>query len=112
MAVTNPLTDSVGQRCGVAKCLGDNNGGTLYFAYRTSGPYGTSDGNLIRSTVTWSASNSQAWHYYLITDLQPETTYYWGATAGSDITSVAGQFTTTAEPATNTGNTKLPGIEF
>lgn len=101
MPLTLPADDSIGQQCAVLKVTGDNTGGTLYFAVRTTGPYAAGDGAIIRSgsgaVAAYQQSNTTGRGYQLVTGLAPDTQHYWGAVldAGNALT---GQFITAAEP--------------
>ena len=102
-------TDSIGQQCAVMKALGNEAGGQMHFVVRTSGPYGVSDCDLIRSgseeVVFWASVANMARQQVLVTDLAPATTYYWGATFDTGSASTAGQFTTQQLPADEQGLT-------
>lgn len=107
-------TDSIGQRCAVMKALGNESGGQMHFVVRTSGPYGVSDGELIRSgseaVVFWASVANMARQQVLVTELEPATTYYWGATFDTGDASTPGQFTTQQLPADEQGLT-LEGVQ-
>ena len=101
-------TDSIGQHCAVMKTVGDDAGGNMHFAIRRSGPYGISDGQLIRDGTgadqTFIVANAIR-QYVLVKDLLSSTNYYWGATFDAGAASTAAQFTTKAEPTLDTGLT-------
>lgn len=99
-------TDSIGQHCAVLKATGSDSGGDMHFAVRTSGPYGVSDGSVIRAgtgaVFTQSVANA-ARQYVLVCDLESNTTYYWGAAFDAGAESTPGQFTTKPTPADENG---------
>ena len=102
-------TDSIGQRCAVMKALGNETGGQMHFVVRTSGPYGVSDGALIRSgseeVTFWISVANMARQSVLVTGLEPATDYYWGAAFDTGSNSTPGQFTTQPLPADEQGLT-------
>ena len=51
LPITSVGTDSIGQHCAVMKAVGNDAGGSLHFAARTSGPYSQGDGAIFRSGV-------------------------------------------------------------
>lgn len=111
MPLSDSATDSIGQRCAVMKCYGDTAGGSAHFAYRTSGPFGSSDGATIRSTASALLANSPGRLYNMVHGLEPSTQYYWGATLDAGSASVSGSFLTSDLPPDQaSGGIKLPGV--
>ena len=104
--IANAGTDSIGQRCAVMKATGNDSGGDMHFAVRTSGPYGVSDGQVIRAgtgaVFTQTVINASR-QSVLVCDLEPDTPYYWGAAFDTGAESTVGQFTTKSEPTPQTG---------
>jgi hypothetical protein len=100
-------TDSIGQHCAVMKAVGNDAGGQMHFVVRTSGPYGVSDGVLIRSgseAVDFFASvANMSRQSVLVTDLLAGTNYYWGAAFDTGAESTPGQFTTKPSPDAEQG---------
>jgi hypothetical protein len=100
-------TDGIGQHCAIMKAVGNNTGGEIHFVVRTSGPYGVSDGVLIRSgseTVDFSASvTNLSRQSVLVTGLQSGTNYYWGAAFDTGAESITGQFATKLSPEPEQG---------
>lgn len=102
MALSNPATDTIGQKCATLKVTGDNDTveDTVYFAVRTTGPYVIGDGADIRSGVGSVATAQQpniTRIYALIVDLESDLTHYWGAVKATGDAVVA-SFTTQAVP--------------
>lgn len=113
MSLSDPSTDSVGQQCCVMKVTGDNDPVDLivYFAIRTTGPYGIGDGQLVRDgtgSVFTAQHPNISRVYALAIDLDPDTQHSWGAVLSTgDV--VGATFNTDVLPTEETGGTSPAG---
>lgn len=103
MALSNPVSDAVGQQCATLKVSGDNdpNEDTLFFAVKTTGPYLVGDGDIIRSgagAVATAQHPNIVRQYALILNLESNVTHYWGCVKATGDAVVA-EFTTQEAPA-------------
>jgi hypothetical protein len=109
--LANPETDSIGQQCAVMKVDGDNTASDMYFAIRTTGPYASTDGALIRagtdSVFTVQLSNISR-VYSLVTSVAAGTQFYWGAVLETG-DAVMGSFLTKDAPGAETGGVSPGG---
>jgi hypothetical protein len=99
-------TDSIGQHCAVMKAIGNDSGGSMHFAMRTTGPYSLGDGDIIRAgtgaifTILVANLPRQS---VLVTGLDSGTAHYWGVTFDEGGAASTGQFTTKTSPADEQG---------
>lgn len=102
MALSNPVSDAIGQKCATLKVSGDSDPteNIIYYAVRTTGPYLVGDGDVIRSGVgaVFTAQHPNiSRQYALVTGLDSGTMHYWGAVKLTG-NAVVATFTTQAEP--------------
>lgn len=113
MALSNPTTDSVGQKCACMKVSGDLTSSQIHFAVRTTAPYTSGDGSIIRSgsgSVFSTSRPNVARQYVLVTGLDDGVTHYWGAVLDTG-NAVIAQFVTDAVPAdADDGGIPLGGV--
>lgn len=101
--LTNPRTETIGERCVITKGRGNNAGGWTYCSIRTSGHYGQGDGDTIKNGTGATASQYTPNDYditFMFNTLNPGTTYYWGMVAeegGAYGIVLTGSFTTLTE---------------
>ena len=111
--VTNPAVDAIGETTCVVRASGDDDVGTMFFALRNTGAYGSSEQTAVRNGTgaDWFGNDANAWRTGLAASgLDPNDVYYLGVFVddGAESPVVGTSFTTTALLAVATGGKVLP----
>jgi len=111
--VTDPTIDGIGETTAVVRASGDDAPGTMYFALRTSGAYGSGEQNNVRNGTgaAWYGNDANSWRTSLVAfGLTDNTLYYLGVFVddGADSPVVGTSFTSKSLLAPATGGKALP----